>query len=329
MKAVYINEFTASLDLEIRDVNMPPKPTGTQVLVRVHASGLNRADLLQARGLYPPPAGISAHIPGLEFAGEVVEAGEIASGDWPIGTRVFGISSGECQAELLVTDASILAKIPDNLDFVQAASVPEAFVTAHDALTTQGALVAGETVVIHAVGSGVGLAALQIAKSLGANVIGTSRTAEKLERCGEFGLDAAITIRDANSFAAAIAAATDGRGADLIIDLVGGAYLDQNLKSLATKGRLVLVGLTSGRTAEINLGIVLKKRAQITGTVLRPRPLVEKAAATQKFIDDVLPRIASGSIRPNLDKAFPANDVVAAYKYLESNESFGKIVLKW
>jgi NADPH:quinone reductase len=327
MKAVYIKEFGPVENLEMREVETP-LPGSTQVLVRVRAAGLNRADLLQARGLYPPPVGFSPNIPGLEFAGEIVEVGESVS-SWQSGARVFGITAGEAQAEFLVTDESLLAEIPDHLSFTEAACVPEAFITAHDALITLGELEAGENLLIHAVGSGVGLAALQIAKAKGAFVIGTSRTGDKLARCNEFGLDAGITVRDANSFAAPVAAATDGRGADVILDLVGGAYFDQNLKSLALKGHLLLVGLTSGRTAEFDLSIVLQKRARIIGTVLRARPTHEKAAATQKFVGEVLPLFASGAVRPNLDTVFASDDVVAAYKYLESNESFGKLVLEW
>jgi NADPH:quinone reductase-like Zn-dependent oxidoreductase len=180
------------------------------------------------------------------------------------------------------------------------------------------------------VGSGVGLAALQMAKAIGASVVGTSRTGDKISRCKkEFGLDIGLIINDPQSFAESVRGWTEERGSDVILDLVGGAYFDQNLKSLAVKGRLILVGLTSGRTAEFNLGIALQKRARITGTVLRPRPLDEKAAATKKFVDDILPLFTSGEIRPNLDRAFAAEDVVAAYQYLGSNKSFGKVVLKF
>lgn len=328
MKAVYIKEFGSIDGLEVREVDDLPKPSGTNVLVRVHAAALNRADLLQVRGLYPPPDGHSPNIPGLEFAGEVVEVGEQVQG-LDSGTRVFGITAGEGQAEFIVSDASLLLEIPERLNYVEAACVPEAFITAHDAIITQGRLTAGDTLLVHAVGSGVGLAALQIAKSWGGYVIGTSRTEDKLERAREFGLDTGIVARDVSDISRQVLEKTQGRGADVILDLVGGDYFDENLKSLAVLGRVVLVGLTAGRTAEVNLGTMLQKRARIFGTVLRPRSITEKAEATRAFSRDVLPLIADGRIRPNLDRSFPITQVREAYSYLASNKSFGKVVLQF
>ena len=327
MKAVYINEFGGPENLKIREVPDPPKPENTQVLIRVKAVGLNRADLLQVAGLYPPPAGYSPNIPGLEFAGEINDIGSEVI-NWNVGDRVFGIVAGESQAEFLVTDESLLARIPDNLTFADAAAVPEAFITAHDAIVTLGGLTAGSTLLIHAVGSGVGLAGLQIGKAMGASVIGTSRTDEKLDKCARFGLDLAIATPEP-VFADAVLEKTGGRGVDVILDLVGAAYFEQNLASLATKGRLILVGLTSGRTAEFNLGIALQKRATIIGTTLRGRSNAEKADATQRFAEDVLPLLASGTVVPNVDRVYPVDDAVAAYNYLKSNESFGKVVLEF
>lgn len=328
MNAVWIAAFGDSVDLEIRDIPAPPKPTGTEILVNVRAAGLNRADLLQSRGLYPPPAPYSPNIPGLEFAGEVAFVGDRVSRFKP-GDGVFGITAGEAQAEYLLLDESLAAPIPSNLSFAEAATVPEAFVTAHDAIFSLGALAYGEALLIHAVGSGVGLAALQLAKAAGSLVIGTSRTQDKLDRCISFGLDAGILTGREVDFSSAVKEATDGNGADCILDLVGAAYFNENLLSLAVKGRLMLVGLTSGRDAAFNMGLALQKRASITGTVLRPRPLSEKADAIRKFASDVLPLLASGSVVPNLDRTFKAADVVEAYKYLGSNESFGKVVLEF
>lgn len=327
MKAVYISEFGPPENLEVREIPAPPNPQSTQVLIRVRAVGLNRADLLQVAGLYPPPAGYSPNIPGLEFAGEINDTGSDVT-KWNVGDRVFGIVAGESQAEFLFTDESLLARIPDNLSFTDAAAVPEAFITANDAIITLGGLTAGNTLLIHAVGSGVGLAGLQIAKAVGASVIGTSRTDEKLDKCARFGLDLAIATPEP-VFADAVLEKTGGRGVDVILDLVGAAYFEQNLTSLATKGRLVLVGLTSGRTAEFNLGIALQKRATIIGTTLRGRSNAEKADATQRFADDVLPMLASGTVVPNVDRVYPIEDVVAAYNYLKSNESFGKVVMEF
>lgn len=328
MNAVFITEFGGPENLEIREVADPARPEASEVLVRVRAAGLNRADLLQRRGLYPPPQGFSPNIPGLEFAGDVAEVGgdveKFKSGD-----RVFGITAGDAQAEYLKIDHRLLTTIPDNLNFVEAAAVPEAFITAHDAVFTQGRLSNGESLLVHAVGSGVGLAALQLAKANGNRVIGTSRTREKLERCREYGLDEAIVPGPGSEFATEILNSTGGTGVDVILDLVGGAYFEQNLQCLATKGRLMLVGLTSGAKAEFNLGIALSKRLRLIGTVLRARSLGEKAEATRAFAADVVPLFADGRIHPNVDRIFDFHDVRAAHEYLESNESFGKIVLEF
>ena len=325
MKAVYIRDFGGAENLDIRQVPGPSKPTGSEVLVRVSAAGLNRADLLQRRGAYPPPAGYSPNIPGLEFAGEAAEIGAAAA-DFKPGDRVFGITAGEAQAEYLKIDHRLLTRIPDNLNFVEAAAVPEAFITAHDAVFTQGRLKDSETLLVHAVGSGVGLAALQLAKANGHRVLGTSRTKEKLERCREFGLDEAIVTSEPK-FSADVLSKTGG--VDVILDLVGGAYFEENLKSLAVKGRMMLVGLTSGATAQINLGMVLSRRATLIGTVLRARSIEDKADATRAFSSAVVPLLADGRVRPSVDRVFDFRDVVAAHQYLESNESFGKVVLEF
>jgi NADPH2:quinone reductase len=328
VKAVYIREFGGPGNLELREIEDPPAPTGTQVKVLVKAAALNRADLLQRRGAYPPPPGYSPNVPGMEFAGEVAEIGE-AVNDFSVGDRVFGITAGEAQAEFLLTEKSILARIPENLSFVAAAAVPEVFITAHDALFTLAGLSGGESVLIHAVGSGVGLAALQLAKAKGAMTIGTSRTTAKLEKCREFGLDIAIDTGSDPTFSSKVMNATGGQGVDVVLDLVGAAFFDENLRSLAAKGSLILVGLTSGRSAEFNLGMALTKRLRIIGTVLRGRSLEEKAQATRLFIDEVVPQLATGKVFPNVDQVFPAAEAALAHEYLESNESFGKVVLEF
>jgi putative PIG3 family NAD(P)H quinone oxidoreductase len=327
MKAVYIREFGGPENLEYREVADPREPTENQILVRVRAAGLNRADLLQRRGFYPPPAGYSPNIPGLEFAGEIAAIGSSVEG-LKTGDRVFGVTSGEAQAEFHLIDASLAAKIPDNLNFVKAAAIPEAFITAHDAICTQAGLNQDETLLIHAVGSGVGLAGLQLGKAFGATVIGTSRTVDKLEKCASFGLDHSIATPDAQ-FADEVLRLTDNQGVDVILDLVGGAYFQENLKCLAIKGRVMLVGLTAGSKSEIDLGLALRKRSKIIGTVLRGRSTAEKAEAVARFADEVVPLLASGKIVPNIDKVFPAADVRAAHEYLESNESFGKVILEF
>lgn len=327
MKAVFIDDPSTGRGLSLAEVPDPAAPSGTAVLVRVRAAGLNRADLLQAKGLYPPPPGFSPNIPGLEFAGEVAAVGSGVTG-WQPGDRVFGITAGEAQAEYVSIDERHLAPIPDRLSFNEAAAVPEAFITAFDAVVTQAGLARGETLLIHAVGSGVGLAALQIGHVVGARVIGTSRTAAKLDACREFGLDAGLVTAEP-VFADAVIEATGGRGADVILDLVGGAYFPENLRSLAPKGRVMLVGLTAGRKAEVDLGMILQKRATVRGTVLRGRSFDEKCEVTRRFRDDVVPLVADGTLRPVIDRVFAASDVLAAYDHLASNESFGKVVLEF
>jgi NADPH:quinone reductase-like Zn-dependent oxidoreductase len=214
------------------------------------------------------------------------------------------------------------------LTYSQAAAVPEVFITAHDAIFTLGELSAGETLLVHAVGSGVGLAALQLANAANARVIGTSRTADKLERAREFGLEHGIATNDAK-FADEVARITDGKGADVILDLVGASYLEENIRVLAYRGRLILVGLTGGRTCSIDLGAMLFKRASVIGTSLRARSTEEKAVVTKRFINDVLPLLASGKVVPTVDRVFAAADVAKAYSYLASNESFGKVILEF
>jgi NADPH:quinone reductase-like Zn-dependent oxidoreductase len=280
------------------------------------------------KGHYPAPQGYSSNIPGLEFAGEVVDIGDAVT-SFSKGDRVMAITAGHAQSEYVVSDASVLSKIPDNLSFPEAAAIPEAFITAHDAVFTQCGLAAGETLLVHAVGSGVGLAALQMAKAAGARVIGTSRTADKLERCKEFGLDVGIATEQGCEFSTLVMEAKEGRGANVILDLVGASYFKENLASAAVRGRIALVGLTGGATAEFNLGVALTKRLKIIGTVLRARSTEEKAAATEAFARFALPLFESGAIRPNVDKVFPAEDVKEAYRYLASNASFGKIVLEF
>ncbi|HEX9959466.1 MAG TPA: NAD(P)H-quinone oxidoreductase [Pyrinomonadaceae bacterium] len=328
MKAVYVREFGGIENLEIREVENPSPPAGKEVLVNVKASALNRADLLQRRGFYPAPKGFPERILGLEFAGEVAQTGENVS-EFKIGDRVFGITAGGAQAEFLLTGESLLARIPDNLSFTEAAAVPEAFITAHDAIFTLGELKEGETLLIHAVGSGVGLAALQLAKARNIKTIGTSRTADKLEKCIGFGLDAAIAAAGETNFAKIIKEKNQGAGVDVILDLVGGKYLQPNLESLNLKGRLILVGTTGGAKAELNYGLVMSKRLKIVGTVLRPRPTPEKAFAARKFAEEVVPLLAGGKIKPNIDKIFKIEQIGEAHEYLESNASFGKVVLEF
>ncbi len=334
MKAVYVKDFGGAENLELREVENPAKPENSQVLVKIKASGVNRADILQRMGFYPAPKGFPERILGLEFAGEVAEIGNDVR-DFRLGERVFGITAGGGNAEFILTESAHLAKIPKNLSFAEAAAIPEVFITANDAIFTQGALKTGETLLIHAVGSGVGLAALQLAKAKGAKVIGTSRTADKLKECNKFGLDFGIVTEteavknNSKIFAELTDHITDGKGIDVILDLVGASYFEANLESLALKGRLILVGLVGGRSAEFDLGKALSKRLRIIGTVLRARSPKEKAEATKSFIENVLPLIEAGKIIPNLDRVVKAENAGEAHEYLESNKSFGKVVLEF
>lgn len=327
MRAVTITSFGGVEGLEIRGVDDAPQPTADRVRVRVRAAGLNRADILQRLGRYPAPPGYPQEIPGLEFAGEAESIGEEVR-SWRLGDRVFGIIGGGGQAEFVTVPENHLARIPDNLSWAEAAAVPEVFMTAHDALFTQCEVTSGEHVLIHAAGSGVGTAAIQLVKAAGAFAYGTSRTIAKLERAMHFGLTASCAVGDdPTKIAEVVNEWTKGAGVDVILDLVGAKYLTANLQSLATKGRLIFVGTTSGSKAEIDYAIAMGKRLKITGTTLRRRSAEEKATATRLFAHQVVPLLASGSVRPVIDKVYRIEEVREAHQRIESNESFGKVVL--
>lgn len=327
MKAVTITSFGGVEGLEIHDVPDAPRASLDRVRIRVRAAGLNRADILQRLGRYPAPPGYPQEIPGIEFAGEVAEVGDEVR-NWKIGDRVFGIIGGGGQAEFVTVPENQLARIPDNLDWTEAAAIPEVFMTAHDALFTQCGVTTGEHVLIHAAGSGVGTAAIQLVKTAGAFAYGTSRTADKLERAKEFGLvSSVVTGSDPLKFIEAAKDWTGGAGVQVVLDLVGAAYLEANLKSLATRGRLILVGTTSGSKAEIDYAIVMGKRLRVMGTSLRTRPAEEKATATRLFAQQVVPLLTTGAVRPVIDKVFKMAEVRTAHQRIESNETFGKVVL--
>lgn len=301
-----------------------PEPSRGEVRVRVRATAVNRADLLQRMGAYPAPPDAPPDIPGLELAGEVEALGpgveRLALGD-----RVFGLVGGGSYAEAVVTHERALARIPPSLSFEEAAAIPEAFITAHDAMVGQAGLAGGETLLVHAVGSGVGTAAVQLGRALGAFVIGTARTADKLERARALGLDAGV-VPDGGRFADAVKRA-DPAGAAVVLELVGGAYVDEDLRAIRPTGRVVLVGLLAGARAELDLGLVLRKRARVLGTVLRARPLEEKLAVTRTFEDQVVPLLARGKLAPVIDVVMPLDEAAAAHQRMASNAGFGKIVL--
>ena len=328
MKAVVFGGKGGPEMARIEDVPRPVAQRG-EVLVRVRAAALNRADLLQRRGLYPPPPGFREDVPGLEFAGEVAEVGEGVAG-WKAGDRVMAIASGEAQAEYVLADPYMLMRIPEGMSFPLAAALPEAGITAHDAMVTLGGMRSGWTVLLHAIGSGVGTMGLQIAKAMGGAVIGTARTPDKIEKARGLGLDHGILVgKEDPRFADEVKRITGRKGVPVVVDFVGAPYLAENLASLAPQGHLVVVGTLGGPKGTVDLGTLMRARGRIIGTVLRPRPLFEKIQATQAFARDVLPLIAAGGVKPVLDRAWPADQVREAHEQLERNDSFGKVVLEF
>jgi putative PIG3 family NAD(P)H quinone oxidoreductase len=312
------------LSIEGRPV---PQPGPGEIRVRVHASALNRADLLQRRGNYPAPPGAPADIPGLEYAGEVDAVGE-GAGLWAVGNRVMGIVGGGGHAEYVVVHEREGIRVPQNLSWEEAAAIPEVFLTAYDALFRQLDLTMGERLLILAVGSGVGTAALQLASAAGATVIGTSRTAAKLKQAMEMGLEVGVDTSK-EDLAEAVNQATYGSGVHAVLDLVGGKLLEASLRVVALRGRVVVVGTTGGTKVEVDLGLLLRRRIHLFGTVLRSRPLEEKIALAREFSNAVLPLISSGRIKPVIDSVFPMDAIRTAHERMEENASFGKIVLTW
>jgi tumor protein p53-inducible protein 3 len=295
-----------------------------ELLVRNFAAGLNRADLLQRRGRYPPPPG-APEVLGLEFAGEVARVGEAARG-FKIGDRVFGLLSGGGYQDLVAVHRRMAIPIPDTFSFEMAAAVPEAFFTAGENLFTLGELQPGETVLIHSGASGVGSAAIQLARDAGALVIATAGSEEKRRRSIDLGAGHALDYRD--DFAARVAEITGGKGVQLVLDLVGASHWDRNLRSLAVEGRLLLVGLVGGAEVKLDLSILLRRRLRIAGSTLRGRSLEEKIAITDRFRRRVLPRLGAGAVRPVLDRVYLLEEVQEAHRRMESNLNIGKIVLR-
>jgi len=324
MRSIVITRPGGPEVLELRDTPAP-EPGRGEVRVRVRATAVNRADLLQRMGAYPAPPDVPADVPGLEFAGEVDALGRDVR-DWAVGDRVFGLTGGGAYAELIVAHGRALARIPDSLSFEQAAAVPEAFITAWDAMVTQAGLTAGETVLVHAVASGVGTAAVQIARALGARCIGTSRTNDKLVRAKELGMSEGVAA-EGGRFAEAVLRASSGRGVDVILELVGGSYLADDLVCAAPRARIVLVGLLAGARAELDLGLLLRKRLTVVGTVLRSRPLEEKIDAMQRFARHVVPLLASAELVPVVDLVLPLARAAEAHARMAGSEGIGKIVL--
>ena len=296
------------------------------IRVRVRAAGLNRADLIQRRGHYKAPHGWPADIPGLEYAGEVEAVRGVSK--WRIGDRVMGLVGGGAMAELVTAHEDDVLPIPASLSFEEAAAIPEAFLTAYDALVTRGRLAPGERVLIHAVGSGVGTAAIQIAKHLGATVLGTSRSPDKLARAAVYGLDTGIdTSRE--SFPGRV-----GEPVHVVIDSLGGPAFADNLAVLATRGRLVMLGFLAGSKVGVDLGPIIYKRLEVIGTVMRARPLDERIPLVREFAERMLPlfdqRVEHAApLRPVLERTYPMSELAEAHRAMEGNEAFGKLVVTW
>jgi putative PIG3 family NAD(P)H quinone oxidoreductase len=289
----------------------------------VRATAINRADLLQRMGAYPAPADAPPDVPGLEFAGEVDALGpgveRLALGD-----RVFGLVGGGSYSEAVVSHERAVAKIPDGMSFEHAAAVPEAFITAHDAIVGQAGLRGGETLLVHAVGSGVGTAAVQLGRALGVFVIGTARTQDKLERAKPLGMAAGV-VPDGNKFAEAVRKHGEP---SVVLELIGGAYFDEDIRAVSVLGRIVLVGLLAGARTEVDLSGILRKRVRVMGTVLRARPLEEKIAAMRSFEAHVVPLFQRGLLAPVIDTVMDLDDAAAAHERMASNVGFGKIILR-
>lgn len=323
MRAVVLDGHGGPEVLVLRDVP-DPEPGPEEVVVEVVATALNRADLLQRRGRYPGPSFAGAEIPGLEYAGRVVAAGDRVAGVG-VGDEVMGIVAGGGYAERLAVHERQTMPVPGAVGLADAAAVPEVFLTAWDALVLQGGLTSGRTALVHAGASGVGTAAIQLCRALGATVVVTA-SAGKLDRCRELGADVAVDYA-ADDFVAAVRDATAGRGADVVLDVVGGAYLPRNVDALALRGRIVQVGVMDPAPVPFSPAVLLPKRASIVGTVLRSRPVEEKIAVTRRFVAEVLPLFERGLLRPVVDRRFPLAEVADAHRYMESNANVGKILL--
>ena len=301
-----------------------PVPGAGEVLIRVAAAGLNRADLLQMRGQYPPPPGASS-IPGLECAGVVDRLGEGVD-SVRLGDRVMALLAGGGQAEWVAVPAGQLMPVPENLTLAEAAAIPEAALTAWTNLVVEGELRADETVLVTGATSGIGTFAVQLIRELGGKAIAAARSAERLEKLRDFGVENLVPL-DAD-YPKRVRDLTGGRGVDLVLDLVAGEWFPPTLDCMAERGRLVLVGLTAGRKVEVDLSVVLKRRLRLVGSVLRARPIAEKTELVRGFAEFGLPRLADGRLCPVVDRTFALADAAPAYGYLEDQRPLGKVVLR-
>ena len=323
MRAVVLRQHGGPEVLVITE-STDPVPGPEEVLVRVHATALNRADLLQRMGMYPNPFPADDEIPGLEFAGEVVSCGPRVL-MWRPGDRVMGIVSGGAYAEKLVIHERQAMEVPAGMSWTDAAAIPEVFITAWDALVVQGGLTSGRWAMVHAGASGVGTAAIQICRAIGARVIVTC-SAGKVQACRGLGADVVVDY-GSQDFVEAAREATGGAGVDVVLDVIGGEYVEKNVAALAVKGRIIQVGVMAGKPLPFNIGLLLGKRATITGTVLRARPTEEKIAISRQFAAEMLPLFSTGALRPVVDSVYAFADVAEAQQRMASNANTGKIVL--
>ena len=323
MRAVVITKHGAPEVLKLVEVERP-EPKENEILVKVCATSLNRADLMQRMGMYPDPFPGAHEIPGLEFSGTVEKCGSNTK-TWQPGDQVMGIVSGGAYAQYLVVPEMQAMAVPKNISLANAAAIPEVFITAWDALVCQANLQSGQWALVHAGASGVGTAAIQICKAVGAYVIVTC-SAGKRDACLALGADLAIDYKSSD-FVEVVMQATHQKGVNVVLDVIGGSYLNKNVAALAPKGTIVQVGLMGGGSTDFNIGALMPKRARLIGTVLRPRPPDEKIAVTQRFIAEMLPFIASAKLRPVIDRRFELDQIVEAHKFMESNANTGKIVI--
>lgn len=315
---------------EVLQVTDEPTPdiAADEVLVRVHAAGVNRADLLQRRGFYDPPPGATL-IPGLEVSGTIEKLGADVTG-WSVGDRVAALLSGGGYAEYVPVPAGQLLPVPDGFDLTEAAALPEVLSTVWSNIVGRGQVQAGEWLLVHGGGSGIGTAAIQIARHLGVKIVVTVGTDKKAEFCRELGADAVINYREEDFVERVreICTHDDGStGADVILDIIGAKYLERNIKALGTDGRLVIIGMQGGTKTEINLGWLMQPRKSVSATTLRARPKDQKIAIVAEVADRLWPAVISGDIRPIIHEAMPLTDVVRAHQTLEDGANIGKVLL--
>ena len=322
MRAVVLEEKGGPEVLQIRSVP-DPVPGPEELLVDVVSTAVNRADLLQRMGLYPGPPMLH-EIPGLEFAGRVVAVGERVTGHG-IGDAVMGIQNGGCYAEMLTVHERQAMPVPDVLSLADAGAFPEVFITAWDALVRQGGLTSGRWALVHAGASGVGTAAIQIVKTLGARVAVTA-SAGKHDICHALGADVVIDYAN-EDFVDVVRQATGGAGVDVVLDVIGGDYLPRNVAVVALGGRIIQVGVMAAKPVAFDVGTLLMKRASVTGTTLRARPIEEKIAISQEFAAQLLPHVATGTLLPVIDSRYSLEDVAEAHRRMEQNANAGKLVL--